>query len=153
MISALFVQTNGHYYNLPDIDPWNEERDARKYTGNNKVIAHPPCARWCLIAPMNQILYGCKIGDDGGCFESALNSVRRCGGVLEHPAYSIAWKHFNLLRPKFGMWLRNDNDNSWTTQVNQSCFMVIKHERRLGYMLLAKINHKIWIGETQSQKH
>src|ERR1700690_2847940 len=32
-VAALFVQKNGAYYNLPGVDPWPEERDARKYAG------------------------------------------------------------------------------------------------------------------------
>ena len=46
MISALFVETNGVYFGLDNIDPWDEIRDAMKYNGMNKVIAHPPCSRW-----------------------------------------------------------------------------------------------------------
>ena len=41
-ISALFVQKHGAYYGLKNVDPWDEERDARKYAGPNPVIAHPP---------------------------------------------------------------------------------------------------------------
>jgi hypothetical protein len=29
MISALYVQTGGAYWNLPGVDPWDEARDAR----------------------------------------------------------------------------------------------------------------------------
>lgn len=45
-------------------------------------------------------------GDDGGCFASALASVRRFGGVLEHPAGSHAWErlHRGLNRPVYEGW-------------------------------------------------
>jgi len=28
VIAALFVETNGVYFGLPDVDPWDERRDA-----------------------------------------------------------------------------------------------------------------------------
>jgi hypothetical protein len=99
MISALFVQRNGCYWGLPGVDPWDEQRDARTYAGPWPVVAHPPCARWCLLAKAVQGKNGYRVGDDGGCFESALRSVRRHGGVLEHPAFTMAWKAFGLRRP------------------------------------------------------
>jgi len=46
MIAALYVSKSGPYFNHPEIDPWDEERDARKYKGPFSVIAHPPCQRW-----------------------------------------------------------------------------------------------------------
>ena len=46
MIAALYVETNGVYYGLPDVDPWDEQRDARLYAGPWPVVAHPPCAKW-----------------------------------------------------------------------------------------------------------
>lgn len=38
-------------------------------------------------------------GTDGGCFASALENVRRCGGVIEQPAGSHAWAQYGLLNP------------------------------------------------------
>ena len=46
MVAALFVETNGIYFGLPNIDPWDKQRDARLYPGPHPVIAHPPCERW-----------------------------------------------------------------------------------------------------------
>lgn len=46
MIAALYVQRNGSYAGLPDVDLWDEQRDARKYAGPYPVVAHPPCQRW-----------------------------------------------------------------------------------------------------------
>lgn len=45
-IAALYVQRNGIYWNRPDIDAWDEQRDARLYDGPLPVVAHPPCQRW-----------------------------------------------------------------------------------------------------------
>ena len=46
MIAALYVQKAGAYFGLPDVDPWDEARDARLYAGPHRVVAHPPCQRW-----------------------------------------------------------------------------------------------------------
>lgn len=100
MISALFVETNGCYFNLEDVDPWDEKRDARNYAGPYPVVAHPPCQRWGRFwHGSTRKPHQFKLGDDSGCFESALQNVRKYGGVLEHPCDSRAWKHFGLVPP------------------------------------------------------
>ena len=43
MIAALFVEQNGCYFELDNVDPWDKHRDARLYSGPYPVIAHPPC--------------------------------------------------------------------------------------------------------------
>lgn len=99
LVAALFVETNGIYYDLPGVDPWNIERDARLYGGPYPVVAHPPCARWSRLAKFCETRYGLRVGHDEGCFATALGAVRRFGGVLEHPAFSKAWANFDLPRP------------------------------------------------------
>lgn len=83
------------------------------------MIAHPPCQRWCQLARVNEARYGLKVGDDGGCFAHALDCVRRFGGVLEHPALTLAWTRFNLLRPVRGRWSCTLFDSGWVTEVHQ----------------------------------
>lgn len=46
VIAALYVETGGVYFNLDGVDPWDKERDARKYNGPHPVVAHPPCFLW-----------------------------------------------------------------------------------------------------------
>lgn len=105
MVAALYVEKDGAYFGLPGVDPWGEERDARLYTGPFPVVAHPPCGTWSRnLCFVNEKRWGKKVGDDGGCFAAALNAVRAYGGVLEHPAYSVAWERFNLPRPVAGGW-------------------------------------------------
>ena len=119
MIAAIYVETNGCYFGLPDIDPWDIHRDARKYDGPHPVVAHPPCSRWCRLAGLVEARWGHRRGDDGGCFAHALQSVRRFGGVLEHPAYSDAWQAFDLPRPpRDGGWVRG-MCGGWSCHVEQ----------------------------------
>jgi len=121
VISVLYVETSGAYYGLEGVDPWDIHRDARKYTGTNPVVAHPPCARWCRFAKAVEARFGYRQGDDGKCFETALFDVRRCGGVLEHPASSSAWKAFGIPRPSTTEWTPCPC-GGWTTQVEQGMY-------------------------------
>ena len=98
-VAALYVQAKGCYANVPFVDPWDEARDARLYAGPHPVVAHPPCARWSRLAKFCEVRHGLKVGADDGCFEAALQAVRTYGGVVEHPAFSKAWAHFDLPRP------------------------------------------------------
>lgn len=136
VIAALYVQTDGVYASIPDIDCWGVERDARTYAGTAPVIAHPPCQRWGRFAhgsprkPFQFIL-----GDDGGCFAAALGAVRRCGGVLEHPADSHAWVTHGLLAPpRAGGWHVADWHGGWTCYVEQGFY---GHAARKGTWLYA----------------
>jgi hypothetical protein len=123
MVAALFVQTGGIYWDRADVDAWDESRDARLYAGPWPVVAHPPCARWGKFAKINFGRWGGehnRPGNDGGCFASALASVRKFGGVLEHPAFSNAWTHFDLPRPIPTGW--NGGPHEWTCEIWQSAY-------------------------------
>ena len=123
MIAALYVATDGVYSNWPGVDPWDIKRDARNYEGPWPVIAHPPCERWCRMAPLVQKTHGYKVGDDGGCFAHALASVRRFGGVLEHPALSYAWLANNFAKPTLGKgWIHAGDGIGYTCQVEQGWY-------------------------------
>ena len=120
-IAALYVETGGIYFSREDVDPWDEARDARVYAGPHPVVAHPPCERWGRYwsgGPSAKVRK--RLGDDGGCFDAALDAVRRWGGVLEHPEGSHAWRHAGLhLPPKPGGWIVADDLGGWTCCVEQ----------------------------------
>lgn len=121
MIAALFVSAVGPYANLSGIDPWDVDRDARLYPGPFAVVAHPPCERWGRYWHGGPSARVRRVkGDDNGCFASALDSVRRWGGVLEHPAASSAWAAFGLKTPpRAGGWVVADWHGGWTCCVDQ----------------------------------
>jgi hypothetical protein len=124
MIAALFVESGGCYFNTPGIDAWDIKRDARKYDGPYPVVAHPPCQLWGRFAKINYDRWGFehnKPGNDGGCFESALQSVRTYGGILEHPAQSYAWSAHSLTKPTVIGWQPNES-GGWVCEVWQSAY-------------------------------
>jgi len=124
IVAALFVQTAGPYFGLPNVDPWDLNRDARNYKGPHPVVAHPPCQLWGKFAKINYARWGGehnKPGNDGGCFIAALKSVRRFGGVLEHPAFSYAWEAHGLTKPQ-GLGWAKVADNEWVCEVWQSAY-------------------------------
>lgn len=123
-VAALYVETDGCYYGLPGVDPWDIGRDARSYAGPHPVVAHPPCQRWGAMANVNFARWGGdhnKPGNDGGCFAAALAAVRKWGGVLEHPAKSRAFSAHGLSEPDGEGWQR-DIDRGWVCEVWQSAY-------------------------------
>ncbi len=125
MIAALYVEPGGAYYGLPGVDPWDAARDARQYSGPWPVVAHPPCERWGRYYNGGPAWRGepKTLGDDAGCFAAALASVRKWGGVLEHPAGSLAWAANGLARPvASGGWVTADWIGGWTCQVDQGAY-------------------------------
>lgn len=123
-IAALFVQPDGCYSNDPDIDAWPESRDARLYLGDLPVVAHPPCQLWGAMANVNFARWGGehnRPGNDAGCFSSALRSVIRCGGVLEHPAKTRAFSAYGLPKPEGTGWKRSGL-HEWVCEVWQSAY-------------------------------
>lgn len=116
-VAALYVDPNGVYANLPDVEVWDEARDARTYAGPWPVVAHPPCKAWSV---MGQCRPEIVRGDDGGCFRAALAAVRMFGGVLEHPANSHAWRRFLLPQPAASGWTGYIIGEGWTCEVDQA---------------------------------
>lgn len=160
MIAALYVESGGSYFGLPDVDPWDEKRDAREYGGPHAVVAHPPCQRWGKFWA-GQPLWIKRTGerkikgDDGGCFALALDAVRRYGGVLEHPWGSHAWPHFNLnIPPRTGGWvaaeLPGPHRHGWTCCVEQGRYGHYARKPTLLYVVGCDLPELDW-GKSEAQ--
>lgn len=155
-VAALYVETGGCYFGLPGVDPWDEARDARKYAGPHPVVAHPPCQRWGKLWA-GQPLYIKRTGirkvkgDDGGCFAAALASVRKWGGIIEHPWGSHAWPHFGLnTPPREGGWITADFHGGWTCCVEQRRYGHYARKPTLLYAVGCDLTELDWgIGERQ----
>ncbi len=146
MIAGLFVQPDGAYSGLPDVDPWDEERDARDYAGPWPVVAHPPCKRWGRFwHGSTRKPHQFKLGADKGCFAAALTAVRNWGGVLEHPEGSRAWPYFGLRTPPAeGGWVPADDFGGWTCHVEQGHYGHFARKKSWLYACCVKLPELIW---------
>ncbi len=91
-VAALYIDPRGPYPKMEGVDCWDEKRDARNYDGPHPVVAHPPCGPWSRLKHLSK-------HDDPRCALVAVETVRRVGGVLEHPATSALWKTCGLPMP------------------------------------------------------
>ena len=110
-INALFVETNGVYFNLPSVEAWDIKRNAFNCKNGAPAIAHPPCKRWGRYWQGGPSVEVPRIlGDDDCCFAYSLWYVRSFGGIIEHPEASYAWPYYGLKKPpKSGNWIEVDN--------------------------------------------
>ncbi len=156
MIAALYVRTNGAYFNLLGIDPWDIKRDARNYAGPHPVIAHPPCQRWgkMYFGQPLAISRGAerkRLGDDGGCFKHALHAVVSCGGILEHPAGSHAWEYFGLPHPpREGGWIPVPDLGGYTCCVEQGRYGHYARKPTWLYAVGTNLPQLLW-GESEAK--
>lgn len=93
-VAVLFARERSEYFSLPECDVWPRSRDARNYAGHLPVIAHPPCRGWGRLRHLAKPVVG-----ERHLAIFAVEQVRRCGGVLEHPAGSTLWDVLSLPRP------------------------------------------------------
>lgn len=122
-VAALFRRADSVYKTIPGVDAWDAERDAMTYTGAHPAVAHPPCTRWSMINGVVLARYPHKAeefawGNDGGTFRFAVDTVRRVGGVIEHPAGSRAFGHHGL--PRIGR--GPDKHGGWSCELRQVDF-------------------------------
>lgn len=113
MIAAvLFARSNSIYKNIEGLDVYDIERDARSFSGNLPIIAHPPCRAWGRLRHLAKPRF-----DEMDLARFAVSYIYKNGGILEHPAHSTLWKDQNLPLPG-----SNDEFGGWTLPIKQHCF-------------------------------
>lgn len=108
---VLFGRKNSIYRRF-DLDVYDVLRDARTYSGDAPVIAHPPCRGWGRLRSFAKVSPG-----ELDLAHFAVAAVRRCGGVLEHPAHSLLWSAAGLPSPG-----ARDSFGGFTFPILQSWF-------------------------------
>lgn len=113
IVTVLFARQDSVYKTMPNTDVYDISRDARTWTGNTPVIAHPPCRAWGRLRT-----FANPRPDEKQLAVFAVDQVRRCGGCLEHPASSTLWSNQALPLPGQG----RDDWGGWTMPVDQNWF-------------------------------
>ena len=101
------------YRTMPDLDIYDIDRDVRTFAGGMPIVAHPPCRSWsAYFAHQAKPLPGEKeLGP------LCVDWLRKCGGVLEHPAHSRLWDHCGLPLPG-----ERERDGVWSLAIDQAWF-------------------------------
>lgn len=86
--AALFVREDSDYKSRVDWDCYDIKRDALNYKENFPVVCHPPCRSWGRLSHM---AFNVRPGEKELAF-SAIEFVRKHGGILEHPKGSKLFK-------------------------------------------------------------
>lgn len=111
-VAVLFARSDSNYKQDPRCDVFDIERDARTYRATWPVVAHPPCRAWGRLRAFAR-----PRPDEMDLARFAVATVRRCGGVLEHPASSTLWPDQQLPPPG-----RRDAWGGWTMPITQHWF-------------------------------
>lgn len=93
-VAILFAMKNSIYNSIPGCDVYDLTRDALTFRGGMPVVAHPPCRSWASLRHCAKPIPG-----ERALAFFAIRSVRRNGGVLEHPQRSTLWKIAGLPEP------------------------------------------------------
>lgn len=109
-IAILFARSDSIYKSIQGLDVFDLERDARTFAGSCPVVAHPPCRAWGRLRAFAK-----PREDEKALALFAVDQVRRCGGVLEHPEASSLWAAAGLPAPGAGC----DAFGGWTLPVVQ----------------------------------
>ena len=111
-VAVLFARADSIYKTIPGVDVWDETRDARRWPGGSKVVAHPPCRLW---GRLKQFAKAKDPAMEKQLARDAITHIRRFGGVLEHPAESDLW--WDMAMPLPGR--PPDQYGGWTAQIRQ----------------------------------
>lgn len=118
-VAVLCCAPESVYYSIPGVECFDLNRDVRSFTGGSSIVAHPVCAPWSAFCSHQwKPVDGVK--DLGPlCVEW----LKKCAGILEHPAYSRLFQACDLPMPG------HRKGDLWTLEVSQAWW---------GYSMLKK---------------
>ena len=106
----LCVGTSSVYRSLPNVECYDLKRDVRTFCGGLPIVAHPPCRSWSAYCAHQAK----PVPGEKELGPLCVEWLRKCGGVLEHPAHSRLFSACGLPKPG------RPTGNLWTIEVFQA---------------------------------
>lgn len=130
-VAILCVNRKTHYRDLPGVECYDIDRDARTFAGGMPVVAHPPCRSWSAFLRHRSK----PIPGESDLGPMCVEWVQECGGVLEQPAFSRLFAHCDLPMPGTG------NVIGWTAEV-WACWWGSNHTRKRTWLYFSGIDKR-----------
>jgi len=124
-IPVLFTLEKSHYHDYDFTDCYDINRNALTYSGQNAIIAHPPCRLWGRLAHLYTAPHSEKL-----LAIWAIIQIRKNGGILEHPAGSNLFRYMKI--PMDGS---PDQYGGYLISINQHWFGFQAQKRTYLYVL------------------
>lgn len=86
-IDVLCTLATSNYMKFDDINCYDKQRNAFTCTGQNPIIAHPPCKQWSRLRT-----FAHQNEEEKYLAIHCLQLINQVGGILEHPVGSSLWK-------------------------------------------------------------
>lgn len=110
-VAVLCVAPRTIYRSLEAVEVYDRRRDARTFAGGMPIIAHPPCRGW---SAKTRHQAKPEPGEMNLGFLCA-DWLRKCGGILEQPAWSHLFDAAGLPIPPH----QSADGNLWSIQIEQ----------------------------------
>lgn len=139
-VAVLCAARNSTYKQMDNVEVYDIERDVRTFQGGMPIVGHPPCRSWSAF---------CRHQAKPSPGEKELapfvvEHLRKCGGVMEHPAHSTLWDALKLPKPG-----ERQRDGLWTLWVKQCWWGDVRTKNT--WLLFSGID--VWTVATPFQLH
>lgn len=107
-VAILCAARKSVYHELPDVDVYDLDRDARTFPGGMPIVAHPPCRAWSRLAKnMGHVPIQAEIELGLWCCQQ----LRECGGIMEQPRGSLLFCEAGF--PDSDIWITEVHQVWW----------------------------------------
>lgn len=112
-VAVLCAARNSIYKTMEGVNVYDASRDVKTFPGGMPVVCHPPCRAWSAYCRHQAK----PLPGEKDLAPLCVDWLRKCGGVLEHPAHSRLWDELDLPKPsqpeRDGLWCMWVQQNWW----------------------------------------
>jgi hypothetical protein len=139
-VAVLCAARNSIYKQMDSVEVYDIRRDVRTFSGGMPIVGHPPCRSWSAFCRHQAK----PLPGEKELAPFVVEHLRKCGGVMEHPAHSKLWDALNLPKPG-----ERERDGLWTLWVKQYWWGDVRTKNT--WLLFSGID--VWTVQTPFRLH